>query len=164
MGVLERALGPLPDFDIELDKQLPVAAGIGGGSADAAALLEGVLALTGRSIAPDALGELALELGADLPVCLYGRPALVGGVGDVITRAPALPMAWLLLINPGLSLATPDVFAARAGAFSQSRPWTVLPATARELAACLAERANDLEAPARRLAPVIDQVSSLAGG
>lgn len=155
---LEALTGPLPPFQIELDKQLPVASGIGGGSADAAALIEGALGLGGRKLPSDAYKRLALDLGADLPVCLYGRPALVGGIGERVSRAPPLPAAWLVLVNPGVALATPAVFAAREGAFSAVRPWSVLPTTAPDLAVCLADRTNDLEAPARRLAPEIDQV------
>lgn len=143
---------------ITLDKQLPAAAGIGGGSADAAAALEGLAALWHVRPEAEDLAAMAQALGADVPVCLYGRPALVSGVGEVIERAPALPPAWLLLVNPGVPLSTRDIFAARSGDFSPRRACDATAGTAAELAALLASRRNDLESPARGLAPQVGQV------
>jgi 4-diphosphocytidyl-2-C-methyl-D-erythritol kinase len=102
--------------------------------------------------------RIAAELGADVPVCLFGRPALVRGIGEIIERAPPLPAAWLVLVNPGLPLATRRVFEARAGAYSAKRPWTASPGDVRELAGHLAGRTNDLEPAALRLAPGIGRV------
>ncbi len=143
---------------ISLDKQLPAAAGIGGGSADAAATLDGLAALWDVRPAAADLADIARTLGADVPVCLYGRPALVSGIGEVIERAPPLPPAWLVLVNPGVPLATGDIFAARAGEFPPRRAWHGTAGTAAELAALLAGRRNDLEPPARKLAPAVAEV------
>jgi 4-diphosphocytidyl-2-C-methyl-D-erythritol kinase len=142
---------------ITLDKQLPAAAGIGGGSADAAATLEGLAALWRIRPAAEDLAAIAGTLGADVPVCLYGRPALVSGIGEVIARAPPLPPAWLVLVNPGVPLATGAIFAAREGGFTPPAAWPELAATAADLAALLAGRRNDLEPPARRLAPAVGE-------
>lgn len=90
---------------IHLDKRLPVASGIGGGSADAAAVLR-ALARQGVPL-PDA----PERLGADVPVCLAGRPARMQGVGERLAPLPPLPPLFMVLVNPGISLATPAVFA-----------------------------------------------------
>ncbi len=166
LALAEQAGRP-PRARLRLDKRLPVAAGIGGGSADAAAALEGLAELWRLRPAPADLARMSARLGADVPVCLYGRPALVHGVGEIIERAPPLPPAWLVLVNPGLSLATAQVFQAYEGAFSPPSPWTGVATNARGLAERLAERRNDLEEPARRLTPqighVLEQLSAAPG-
>jgi 4-diphosphocytidyl-2-C-methyl-D-erythritol kinase len=155
-----RALcGAAPGARMTLEKRLPVAAGLGGGSADAAAALRGLAALwrLGELPTPD-LMALAAELGADVPVCLDGRPCRVGGIGERLSPVAALPPAWLVLVNPGTALATPAVFAARRGPFST--PAGPLPrlADATALAAWLRGGGNDLETPACSLAPEIFEV------
>ena len=107
---------------ITLTKRLPAAAGIGGGSADAAATLRALAALWNVGSDDGALAGLAVRLGADVPVCLAGRASFVGGIGEALMAAPALPPAWLVLANPGATLATGAVFAARSGAFSRTGP------------------------------------------
>jgi 4-diphosphocytidyl-2-C-methyl-D-erythritol kinase len=140
-----------------LEKHLPVAAGLGGGSSDAAAALRLLAALWGVTPDPAALDRLALSLGADVPACLSGRPALVGGIGEQI--APTwLPPAHILLANPRIELPTPRVFAALAGRFAPPAEADAMPGDAIGLAAMLAKRRNDLEAPARELVPVIGTV------
>jgi 4-diphosphocytidyl-2-C-methyl-D-erythritol kinase len=147
--------GMPPNVAIRLTKRLPVASGIGGGSSDAAAALRALRALWGLEIADGELARLGLSLGADVPVCVRARPAAMSGVGEVLAAAPALPECWLALVNPGVPLATPAVFKARTGGFSQAMPLTEAPADARALAAELAKRGNDLEAAAMSLAPGI---------
>ncbi len=147
---------------LTLDKRLPVASGIGGGSADAAATLRGMARLTGRAL-PDAAAVLGL--GADVPVCLAGRPVRMTGVGEGLRPVLPLPACWLVLANPGVSVATPEVFRALASRSNPPMP-DDLPtlATIHELAAFLRAQRNDLEAPARQLAPVIGEViDALAG-
>ena len=143
---------------IRLTKRIPVAAGLGGGSADAAAVLTGLMRLW--SVPRDAvdLASIGVRLGADVPACLAGRPVFVGGIGDQLTAAPQLPEAGLLLVNPGIELATASVFAGRRGGFSPAARFDATPSSAAELADLLAARTNDLTEPARRLAPVIDDV------
>jgi 4-diphosphocytidyl-2-C-methyl-D-erythritol kinase len=135
-----------------LHKVLPVASGIGGGSADAAATLRLLARMTGRPL-PGA--EATLALGADVPVCLAGSSLRMRGVGEVITPFAA-PKVWAVLANPGVAVPTPDVF--RALTRRQNPPLPpVLPAltTAAGLAAFLADQRNDLEAAAIALAPAI---------
>ena len=143
---------------LTLVKRLPVASGIGGGSADAAAALRLLGRLWGAAPAAEALRTLALRLGADVPVCLAGCPARMGGVGDVLSPAPDLPAFGLVLVNPGVAVSTPEVFRARSGGFSAPAAlpsgWPDAAAMARDLAAL----GNDLESPAATLCPVIGAV------
>ena len=143
---------------LTLVKNLPVASGIGGGSSDAAATLRALASLWQIAIGEDELAALGARLGADVPVCLLGRAAWLGGVGERVAPAPALPQCAVLLANPGVALATPEVFAARRGAFSAPARFDATPSDARGLAALLAERRNDLSDAAVALCPVIADV------
>ncbi len=155
---LRQSAGKTVGARIVLDKRIPVAAGVGGGSADAAAALDGLNELWRLGLGEARLRELGITLGADVPVCLFGRPALVRGSGEIIQRAPPLPPAWLVMANPGIALATPAVFEARRGAFSEPHDWPPDVKTLGDLIAALEERRNDLEPPARSLVPEIDRV------
>jgi 4-diphosphocytidyl-2-C-methyl-D-erythritol kinase len=158
---LAQAVGVENGMSARLTKNIPPAAGLGGGSADAAATLRALMRLW--EIPADAvdLPAIALQLGADLPVCLSGKPSFVGGIGEKIEPAPQLPGAGLLLVNPGVALATPSVFARRRGGFSPEGRFTRPPPDAGALAALLAERTNDLTDAAVALAPVIAEVLEL---
>lgn len=150
-----RLMGP-QGARLELHKELPVASGIGGGSADAAATLR-LLARLWRCPLPPA--EAVLSLGADVPVCLPGRPARMSGVGEHLAPLDhPLPPAWLVLANPGVALSTPAVFAALASRDNPPLPAMPPLADAGALAGYLAACRNDLEPPARGLAPVIGTV------
>ncbi len=150
-------LGPGLGAAITLDKHLPAAGGIGGGSADAAAALRGLAALWGRPL-PDA--GAVLSLGADVPVCLFGRPARMAGIGEDITPLPPLPSLWLVLVNAGVAVPTEPVFKALARA--DNPPLPMMPPqgwpSADALAQWLAQTRNDLEGPARTLVPQIGDV------
>jgi len=148
---------------ITLTKNLPVASGIGGGSADAATTLQALIALW--QIAPDraALDQLALSLGADVPVCLAGQASFMGGVGEEIAPAGALPPAHLLLVNPNIATPTPAVFRARTGRFSAPGRWKDTPQSAQALAAVLQSRGNDLTAAAIVVTPAIGAVLAAIG-
>jgi 4-diphosphocytidyl-2-C-methyl-D-erythritol kinase len=150
-----RALHPGGAAALHLEKNLPVASGIGGGSADAAAALRVLAKLWGveRDLAP-----LALQLGADVPVCLASRPMRMQGIGEVLSPAPALPDCGLLLVNPGVAVPTPAVFKARTGGFSAPAALPAGWATAAAMAADLAACTNDLQDAAIGIAPVIGDV------
>lgn len=140
---------------LTLHKNLPVASGIGGGSADAAAAFRALCRLW--KISPDqaTLHRLALALGADVPVCLASVPARMGGIGGDLSPAPRLPACGIVLVNPGVAVATPDVFRARRGRFS---PMAALPSVwtdAATMASDLGRLTNDLAEPAIGLQPVI---------
>lgn len=135
---------------IRLTKKLPVASGIGGGSADAAAVLRGFAA---QGLA---MPEGTERLGADVPVCLASRPVRMRGIGERLDPVPPIPPLWVVLVNPGVAVSTPAVFKAL-----ESRDNPPLPPpeweTADSLLAWLARCRNDLEAPARAVAPEIGQ-------
>jgi 4-diphosphocytidyl-2-C-methyl-D-erythritol kinase len=150
-----RALAPGKGAALRLHKNLPVASGIGGGSADAAAALRILARLWGIDAG---LHDIAARLGADVPVCLASRPARMQGIGDILRAAPALPPCGILLVNPGVAVPTPAVFKARQGAFSLP---ATLPASwpnAAAMADDLRAMTNDLQAPAIALQPVIGEV------
>lgn len=140
------------DAAITLTKNLPVASGIGGGSADAAAVLRG-LARMGH-----ALPTGTERLGADVPVCLASTPARMQGVGEIVTHLPPLPVLPLVLVNPGVAVSTPQVFAAMDRRDNPGLPPIPAFTGLADLTAWLAGTRNDLEAPAMTLAPVIGQV------
>jgi 4-diphosphocytidyl-2-C-methyl-D-erythritol kinase len=153
-----RALCPGAGVALSLEKNLPVASGIGGGSADAAAALR-LLAELWETEAP--LHEIALGLGADVPVCLDSAPARMGGVGEILRPAPRLPSFGMVLVNPGVAVPTPSVFRARQGAFSAPaelpEAWEDASAMVRDLA----RTTNDLQAPAIGIEPVIGEVLAM---
>ncbi len=131
---------------ITLEKNLPVASGIGGGSADAAAVLRAL----------DARPKDSESLGADVPVCLAGRPTRMRGLGEILTPLPPLPELHVLLVNPGQGLSTPQVFQALERRDNPPMP-DPLPAfpDRSALTAFLHACRNDLEAPAIRIMPRI---------
>ncbi len=156
--------GVSPRAVIRLTKHIPVAAGLGGGSADAAATLRELAELWRVALPEEALFDLARSLGADVPMCLAGRAALAGGVGERLEPAPPLPPLGIVLVNPGAALPTREVFAARRGPFSQpmpvERPWHDLP----ELMVELSRRGNDLSEAAISLCPAIADVLAFLRG
>ena len=150
--------GVSPRAALRLAKHIPVAAGLGGGSADAAAALRGLVELWRVAMPEEELFDLAAELGADVPMCLAGRAALASGVGEILRPAPPLPSCAILLVNPGTPLATPEVFAARRGAFSVANPAPSSWPDLATLAAVLSARGNDLTDAAISLSPAIADV------
>lgn len=157
-----RAFGIARGALITLEKHLPLASGIGGGSADAAATLRALSRLWQVDL-PSAAAVLGL--GADVPVCLAGRAMRMQGVGEILTALPPLPPAHLLLVNPGVAVSTPVVFRAMARRENAPLPDQMpdLPDAA-ALAGFLAEQRNDLEAAALSLAPVIGEVRTAIAG
>jgi len=160
---LAKAAGVAPRAALRLTKHLPVASGIGGGSADAAAALRALNMLWGLGFDAARLGAIGAELGADIPVCIASRPARMGGVGEVLAPAPALPRCGLLLVNPGVPLATPAVFRGRSGGFSVPAALPEAWSDAATMARDLAVLRNDLEAPARGLCPPVVEVLAALG-
>jgi len=99
-----------PPVAIRLEKNLPIASGVGGGSSDAAATLNGLARLWKLDIDDNSLARIGLTLGADLPMCLKGKPLVARGIGDEVFTLPAFPALGLVLINPGVAVSTPEVF------------------------------------------------------
>ena len=146
---------------IALTKNLPVASGIGGGSADAAAALRGLIALWDLTITDDDIHALALSLGSDVPVCVRSAPAMMEGRGEHVRAIGALPPMPMVLINPGVAVSTGEVFR-RLGRSEQDQLGTVpdlpAPVTRSGLLQILEGTRNDMEAPARAIAPAIGDV------
>jgi 4-diphosphocytidyl-2-C-methyl-D-erythritol kinase len=146
---------------ITLTKNLPVASGIGGGSADAAAALRGLTRLWALDMSWLQLRALAEELGSDVPVCVESKPSWMEGRGERVTPAGALPDMAMVLVNPGVAVPTADAFRTfkdRRGTGAVDHAARLL--RPRELIAFLKSTTNDLEVPARSLAPVIGEVLS----
>ncbi|MEG3082939.1 4-(cytidine 5'-diphospho)-2-C-methyl-D-erythritol kinase [Sphingomonas sp. PB2P12] len=148
------AFAPNTHHAITLEKHLPIASGIGGGSADAAATLRALARLHGIAATDPRLHEIAAKLGADVPACLANRTTLGTGKGDTLTNLESLSGTPLLLVNPGVAVSTAAVFKTWDGHDRGPIP-----------EGDLLERAkagrNDLEPPALALAPEIAQVRAL---
>lgn len=152
-----------------LDKVLPVAAGIGGGSADAAAALRLLAQANGLALDDARLIEVAQLTGADVPVCLASRACVMTGVGETLLPL-SLPIMPCVLVNPRIPVATKDVFAALdlrngellvgAADVIRATAWPEAGASLEDWVEILSAGSNDLEAPATRIQPVIGEVLS----
>ena len=144
---------------IVLEKNLPIASGIGGGSADAAAALRALTRLWRLEIEPQEIRALAFALGADVPACLEGAPTLVSGAGEKLDPAPQLQPAWILLVNPGVAMPTGPIFADFDAAFpdppAPESPAFNAHADGADLSEIFAKTRNDLEPFAIRRQSVI---------
>ena len=149
---------PSPPVAIHLEKNLPVAAGIGGGSADAAATLRGLLRFWNADLPDTELFALGLSLGADVPMCLKGKALMVKGIGEDLAVLPTLPSLSLVLGNPLVGVSTPEIF--KRLTRKDNPP---VGATEGDWLAVLKALRNDLEPPARSLVREIDQISAMIG-
>jgi 4-diphosphocytidyl-2-C-methyl-D-erythritol kinase len=153
-----------PGAALTLEKRLPIASGIGGGSSDAAAALRALAALWRVPLDGESATALAAGLGADVPACLAGRPVRVGGIGEHLEPVGPLPPLGIVLANPRRELPTASVFRARKGEFFASGPPPALSDPA-ALIAVLVRCRNDLAAPALSLMPeiaaVLDRLAAL---
>ena len=156
--LLAKASGIKPTGNIKLTKNLPIASGIGGGSADAAAALLALRKLWDIPISNEDMSNLAIELGADVAICLHGTASIVTGIGEKINPAPILPKFWLVLVNPNLLVSTAEVFAAYKDKFSTPQPMNTQPKDLEELISLLSNRGNDLTGASISIAPVIKEV------
>lgn len=157
------AAAPLPPFRLLLDKRLPIAAGLGGGSSDAGAALRLLRDALAPGLSDSALEAMACSLGADGAACLWGLPVIAEGRGERLSPAPGLPPLNAVLVNPLAPSPTGAVYRAYDTAIApegEARPW--MPdafESAEEIAAWLsAATRNDLEAPAVALEPLIGEV------
>lgn len=144
-----------PPVSLRLVKRLPVAGGIGGGSADAAATLRALVRLWEAPVRLEELSALALSLGADVPMCLTGRPARVRGIGERLTPLAPFPSLDMVLVNPGVAVSTPAVFSALTERENPPLDCPEAWGTAAQTVAALSRMRNDLEAAARSIAPEI---------
>jgi 4-diphosphocytidyl-2-C-methyl-D-erythritol kinase len=161
-ALIAEAKRPLAPVGISLEKRLPVASGLGGGSSDAGAALRLLRETFGLSLADDRLEALAASLGSDGAACLWGEPVIAEGRGERLSLAPGLPPLDAVLVNPRTPVSTAEVYRRydAVGRFSDVTPPRAPDAfeDATELAAWLAGLRNDLEAPAIAVAPAVGTV------
>jgi 4-diphosphocytidyl-2-C-methyl-D-erythritol kinase len=149
---------PCPPVAMHLEKNLPLASGIGGGSADAAATLRGLNHHWGIGLSDTNLADIGATLGADVPMCVHGAPLIAKGIGEVIEPV-SLPVFSLVLVNPRVSVSTPQIFKALTS--KNNAPLPALGKEADNLEAFLgwlSSTRNDLQAPAINLQPVVAEV------
>ncbi|MEJ2519651.1 MAG: 4-(cytidine 5'-diphospho)-2-C-methyl-D-erythritol kinase [Desulfuromonadales bacterium] len=144
------------DVSIRITKQIPVAAGLGGGSSDAAAVLLALDELLALDLPRAELLQLGMQLGADVPFFLYGQTAWATGVGDRLRPWPGLPPLWLVLVNPGIAVSTASVF--RNLRLTHPGPIAKLPGFPAETSALVRLLHNDLEAVTCQKYPVITTI------
>jgi len=142
------AYGPL---DIRLDKQIPAGAGLGGGSSDAATILRHLNRTSPAPVPGQQLADIALELGADVPVCLAGGAQQMSGIGEILAAIDPAPGGHVVLAKPDIMLSTPEVFARLKPADTSRPDGAGTAGDARALTAI----GNDLTPAAMRLAPAI---------
>ncbi|MCP8884995.1 4-(cytidine 5'-diphospho)-2-C-methyl-D-erythritol kinase [Devosia sp. XJ19-1] len=157
-----------PGLKLHLVKNLPVAAGIGGGSADAAAALRIMAALAPEPVPVPELADLAAALGADVPACLLSRPLVARGVGEILSPLREFPPLYVTLVNPGVAVATADVFRRLRAHDNYPLPALPEPLTRpAQLGLWLGETRNDLQPPAVKLVPeigvLIDELAEIPG-
>jgi 4-diphosphocytidyl-2-C-methyl-D-erythritol kinase len=153
-GFLQRSRSTFP-VRIHLEKNLPVASGVGGGSSDAAATLNALAALWSPALARNHLHDIGLSLGADVPMCLVAQPLVARGIGDDLSPVANVPALPLVLVNTGAAVSTAAVFAALAS--RNNPPLPPLPSRFdfHGLRNWLETTRNDLEAPARAMEPSV---------
>ena len=157
-----RALG-LPAGRFTLDKHIPVAAGLGGGSADAAAALRLIARANKLDLDDRRLMEAARTCGADVPVCLQSKPRIMKGLGEKLSPPLALPKLHAVLVNPGVPLTTADVFASFRGDEPSNMPVDNVPLDRSALLAWLGARGNCLTRAAVSRVPAITDVFDAIG-
>lgn len=140
----------LGGVSIHIEKEIPVCAGLAGGSSDAAAVLRALNALTGAELSGKELGRIGALVGSDVPYCVHGGTALAEGRGEALTPLDPLPFCWVVLCKPDFPIATPELFRRADRVRLRRRPDTA------GLVAAL--EAGDLEGVARRLYNVFEDV------
>ena len=135
-------------LDITIEKHIPVCAGMGGGSSDAAAVLRALNELEGAGLSPARLAEIGEQVGSDVPYCVAGGTALAEGRGELLTPLPTLPRCWVVLCKPEFSISTPALFAKIDSVKLRCRPDTQGVVAALE--------AGDLTGVARRMYNVFE--------
>lgn len=148
-----------PGVHIELQKEIPVAAGLGGGSSDAAAVLQGLNDMLDLGLSQERLMSEGLTLGADVPFFLFRRPAWATGIGEHLQQVRGLPSLWYVLVNPGVAVSTAWVY--RNLGLTSKREGIKLPAFCGAVDEVVALLHNDLEAVTIRRCPAVDEAKEL---
>lgn len=135
-------------LEIDIEKHIPVCAGLAGGSSDAAAVLRALNELERAGLSPEAVAKIGERVGSDVPYCVIGGTALAEGRGEVLTPLPPLPRCWVVLCKPEFSISTPALFAKIDSVRLRCRPDTQ--------GAVAALEAGDLHGVARRMYNVFE--------
>lgn len=160
---LRKQAGPrhTPPVAIRLEKNLPVASGVGGGSSDAATVLRGLVETWRLDLDDADLARVGLSLGADVPMCLMARPLIARGVGDELSAVPGFPALGLVLVNPGTAIATAEVFNALSDRDNEGLPPLPRGLDFHSIRNWLEITRNDLEPAARAIQPAIGKALSV---
>ncbi|TIO07110.1 4-(cytidine 5'-diphospho)-2-C-methyl-D-erythritol kinase [Mesorhizobium sp.] len=150
-----------PPVAIRLEKNLPVASGVGGGSSDAAAVLRGLAETWGLDLDDAQLARIGLSLGADVPMCLAAKPLIARGVGDELSAVLDFPALGLVLVNPGTAISTAEVFSALGNRDNEGLPPLPRSIDFHSLRNWLETTRNDLEPAARAIQPAIGKALSV---
>lgn len=157
--LLAAALDINPQIKIILTKNLPIGAGIGGGTSDAAAVLNGLLKIWNRQLPRQTLMDLALSIGADVPPSLDFQNVMVRGIGEILNTAPVLPHKIpLVLVNPCKKVPTKEIFMGRDNTFSPAFNFKTQYTSIKDLCLDLTKTKNDLMASAIKLCPEIREI------
>lgn len=156
----EAGLQDTPPVAIRLEKNLPVAAGIGGGSSDAAAVLRGLIQIWNLHIDNAVLARIGIALGADVPMCLAAKPLIARGIGEELSMVPDFSSLGLVLVNPGNAVATADVFNALARRDNEGLPPLPRVLDFHGVRNWLEITRNDLEPAALAMQPAIGRALS----
>lgn len=148
--------------EIRIDKRIPVAAGLGGGSSDCAAVLMGLNQLLGLDLSDERLMEIGVKLGADVPFFIFKRTALAEGVGDRLTAIEGVPAAWLVVVNPNIHVSTAWVY--QNLQLTNRPPHSKIPSFFATVAEICAVLGNDLEAVTIERFPVIAEIKERLRG
>lgn len=147
-------------YKITLTKNLPLGAGIGGGSADAAAIIWGLLSIWDLPKNAPYLNDLMVKLGADVPVCFWSRDTRVRGIGDIFDPVDALPEMPIVLVHPGKPCSTPAVFSEFKGTLKTVQELPDSFENGKALISFLESQENDLYEPAQKIVPEIENILS----
>ncbi|MCM2358285.1 MAG: 4-(cytidine 5'-diphospho)-2-C-methyl-D-erythritol kinase [Geobacteraceae bacterium] len=153
-----------PGIDIRIDKRIPVAAGLGGGSSDGAAVLMGVNALLGLGLSDQRLMEVGVKLGADVPFFIFRKTALAEGIGERLSPIERVPTAWLVLVNPNIHVSTAWVY--QNLQLTTGQDANIIPRLYESVADICAILSNDLESVTIKRHPIIAEIKEqlLAAG
>ena len=159
--VLSEHIGSTANIGLKLEKNLPVASGIGGGSADASAVIKALITLWDIHVDERDLFDLALELGSDVPACLAGKPTYMSGIGEILEPVEQLPALPAVLVNPDIQISTSAVFKGFSMKFSEPGHINDMPNDIECLVRALAGRRNDLYDIAKDMVPEIANVLTM---
>ncbi len=156
--LLQRHAGDTQGARLTLHKNIPVGAGLGGGSADAAAALRGLNEFWQLRLTPSVLHALAIQLGADVPMCLAAQPVIASGIGDTLLPiSTALPPMFAVLVHPRIPLLTAEVYKAYQSG-DAAMPWPPTPTDSQVFWAALARTRNHLQRPAISVNPIVAEI------